>query len=279
MSYTALEDFFGDIVGKAMRGLEVNPDVVGKDSGLSDREVSRITSYDLIPDDDAIRSIAEVLSLDSEKLIRVARGWVPTGGNEEFRTDRVSVDRVILSAGMEVNAYVLKCLATGEGALVDAGGQPDRIVALISDVSARITHILLTHGHGDHVGAVAEMKQKTGARVYCSAEDAGMLASDVVDVNVSDSWSDRVGEVTIQAHELPGHTRGGIGFSAEGVFFSGDALFAASLGGARGVAAYTGQIQSVRQKVLGLDPATRIFPGHGPITTVGQEVKNNPCFA
>ena len=279
MSYTTLEDFFGDIVGKAMRGLGIEAGEAGVSAGLSVSDMGRITSYDLIPDDEVIRKLAAALLLDEDKLIKVARGWVPDGGNDAFKNDQFTVDRVILSAGMEVNAYVPRCRKTGKGALIDAGGQADRIVELIERVSAKITHILLTHGHGDHVGAVGQLKSKTGARVFCSATDASMLSgSGDVDAYVTNSWTDQVGSVTLSACELPGHTAGGIGYLAEGAFFSGDALFAGSLGGARGEA-YQGQIACVREKVLSLDPATKIFPGHGPITSVGQEIQNNPCFA
>ena len=278
MSYTTLEDFFGDIVGKAMRGLGIGADEIGASVGLSGSDIGRITSYDLIPDDETIRKLATTLSLDGDKLLKVARGWVPEGGNDAFANDRVAVDRVILSAGMEVNAYVLKCKKTGEGALIDAGGQADLIMELIEKTSASITHILLTHGHGDHVGAVAQMKSSTGARVFCSAVDASMFAgSGDVDGFVTEGWTSQIGSATVTACELPGHTAGGIGYFAEGAFFSGDALFAGSLGGARGEA-YTGQIACVRSKVLSLGPETKIFPGHGPITTVGQEIENNPCF-
>lgn len=278
MSYTTLEDYFGDIVGKAMRGLDVDAGALASAAGLAEPDIGRITSYDLTPDDATIRRLAGALRLDGEKLIRVAHGWVPEGGNDAFENAAISVDRVVLSAGMEVNAYVMKCRSTGEGALIDAGGQPDRIGALIDRMGARITHLLLTHGHGDHVGAAAEMKRRTGARVYCSAADAGMVTGGVVDEHVDDGWRGTVGEVTVSAVALPGHTAGGIAYVADGVVFSGDALFAGSLGGARGDA-YTGQIERVGEKVLSLPAETRIFPGHGPITTVGQELENNPCFA
>ncbi len=279
MSYTTLEDFFGDIVGKAMRGLGIDATELGAKSGLSAADIGRITSYDLSPNAETIRRLASALSLDGDKLVRVAGGWVPDGGNDPFESERMSVHRVILSAGMEVNAYVFKCKDSGQGALVDAGGEPDRIRDLIEATGVRISHILLTHGHGDHVGAVSKMKDLTGAKVYCSKADSGMLGSNEVDVQVADGWETKIGSLHMKAFELPGHTAGGIGFLAdEASFFSGDALFAGSLGGARG-AAYTLQIQCVQQKVLKLGEDTKIFPGHGPITTVGQEIENNPYFA
>ena len=260
-----------------MRGLGVDPSKVAAASGLTEADLSRVTSYDLIPEDPAIRAIAQALSLDPEKLIRVAKGWVPDGGNDGYQDDSLSVWRVILSAGMEVNAYVLRCETTGEGALIDAGGQAEKISELIETSETRITHILLTHGHGDHVGAAGQVKRSTGARVYGSQADASMAGGRVVDEFVTEGWKGRVGELEVAAHELPGHTAGGIGFYSGKAYFSGDALFAGSLGGARG-AAYTEQIETVRAKVLSLPGETRIYPGHGPITTAGQELDNNPCF-
>lgn len=281
MAYNTLEDFFGDIVGKARNGLGIAEGDITSKTGLSSGDLRRIGNYELIPDEETIRALAEILELDGAKLLKISRGWVPEGGNDGLNTSVSSVDRVILSAGMEVNAYVLKCESTGKGALVDAGGQPDRIQGLIDRVEAPITRIFLTHGHGDHVGALSEMKRRTGAIVHCSRTDAGMLGGGgkEVDVFVEEGWNGAVGEVPITAFALPGHTPGGIGYLADSAFFSGDALFAGSLGGVRsGEEAYRGQIEAVRSKVLGLSESTRIFPGHGPITTVGQEQQNNPYF-
>ena len=79
MACSTLEDFFGDIVGKAMRGLGIGADEVAAASGLSPSDISRITSYDLIPDDETIEKIAVALDLDGPKLIRVAKGRLPDG--------------------------------------------------------------------------------------------------------------------------------------------------------------------------------------------------------
>jgi glyoxylase-like metal-dependent hydrolase (beta-lactamase superfamily II) len=281
MAYTTLEDFFGDIVGKARNGLGVSDRDIEDRTGLSAGDLRRIGAYDLVPDDQAIQALADVLELDGQKLAGIAHGWVPERGNDPVETDLSRVDRVILSAGMEVNAYVMKCKKSGKGALVDAGGQPDRIQALIDGAGADITHILLTHGHGDHVGALSEMKRRTGASVHCSSTDAAMLGSQQreVDIFVEEGWNGAVGELPVTAFGLPGHTAGGIGYFADTAFFSGDALFAGSLGGVRsGAQAYRGQIEAVWTKVLSLAESIYILPGHGPVTTVGQERAHNPYF-
>lgn len=280
MAYDTLEDFFGDIVGKARRGLGLSEESLADAAGLSAGEIGRIEAYEFTPGEDGILALAGSLHLDGQKLTRIANGWVPEHGNAPHDDARLSVERTILDAGMEVNAYALRCKATGEGAIVDAGGQAKRILALAERMHLKVTHVLLTHGHGDHVGALAEIAATTGARVCCCERDFGLLGSlkELVTDQVDDGWRTNVGRIAIDAVSLPGHTAGGIGYGADGVFFSGDALFAGSMGGALGPA-YTGQISAVTEKALSREEKTRVFPGHGPITSVAEELKHNPFFA
>jgi glyoxylase-like metal-dependent hydrolase (beta-lactamase superfamily II) len=99
-----------------------------------------------------------------------------------------------------------------------------------------------------------------------------------VDGSVTDGWRTTAGSLEIRALSLPGHTPGGIAYVVEDVVFSGDALFAGSLGGTRSLEAYRGQLRAVRDKILELPDATTIFPGHGPATTAGEERRHNPFF-
>lgn len=280
MAYSTLEDFFGDIVGKARRGQGISESDLAQAAGFTAGEIGQIEAYELTPDDDRIRALAGALNLDGEKLVGIARGWVPAHANDPYETGELAVERLILDAGMEVNTYVLKCKASGEGAVVDAGGQAGRILELVDRMSVRVTHILLTHGHGDHVGALRDVAEGTGAKVYCCERDFSLLGGQkaLVAERVDDGWETQVGALRIDAVSLPGHTPGGIGYGTNGAFFSGDALFAGSLGGARSLEAYTGQIEAVRKKVLVREGEVRIFPGHGPITTVAEEQSHNPFF-
>ena len=280
VAYATLEDFFGDIVGKARQGQGISEADLARTAGLTPGEIGQIESYALTPDDERIHALAKALNLNGEKLAGIARGWVPVHSNASFERAALAVDRTILNVGMEVNCYGLKCKRTGEGALIDAGGQARRILDMVDRMQVRVTHILLTHGHGDHVGALREMKEATGGRVCCCERDFSLLGGlePLVDEVVEEGWETEVGALKIEAVSLPGHTSGGIGYGTDGVFFSGDALFAGSLGGARG-AAYTGQIEAVRRKVLCRDEKVWIFPGHGPITTVEEERAHNPFFA
>ena len=124
-----------------------------------------------------------------------------------------------------------------------------------------------------------EIKQATGASVCCGEGDIPVLGETgrLVDEKVTDGWGANVGDIAMEAIGLPGHTPGGTGYGAKGIFFSGDALFAGSLGGARG-AGYRQQIEEIERKLLSRNSAVRIFPGHGPVTTVGEERTHNPFF-
>jgi glyoxylase-like metal-dependent hydrolase (beta-lactamase superfamily II) len=280
VAYTTLEDFFGDIVGKARRGRGLSEKALAEAAGLTSEEVGLIEAYELTPEDGRIRALAGALHLDGEKLLGIAKGWVPDRGNAPHDDARLSVERTILDVGMEVNAYALKCKASGEGAIVDAGGHAERIFEMAERMSLKVTHVLLTHGHADHVGALAEIAETTGARVCCCKRDFGLLGSlkGLVTDLVDNGWRTNVGRIAIDAVSLPGHTAGGIGYGGDGMFFSGDALFAGSMGGALGPA-YAGQITAVVEKVLCRNEKTRVFPGHGPITSVAEELAHNPFFA
>jgi hydroxyacylglutathione hydrolase len=280
MAYTTLEDFLGDIVGKARRGQGMDVAQITQATGLSTEQLAQVESYALMPDDVAIKSLAGVLNLNGEKLVAIAKGWVPEAPNDAFENAHMTVNRLILDAGMAVNCYVLVCKKTSQGAVIDPGGEASRIKDLIAEMGVDITHILLTHGHGDHVGALEEIEKATGALVCGCERDFGLMGgrSKMVSERVDEGWTTRVGDLEIKTCNLAGHTPGGIGYYAPPVFFSGDALFAGSLGGTRSLAAYEGQIQAVVKKVLSLPNETCIFPGHGPITTVGQEKTHNPYF-
>ena len=279
MAYTTLEDFLGDIIGKARRGQGLDASQISETTGLTSAQIGQIESYELIPDDAKIESLAQVLHLNGRKLVEVARGWVPDAPNETFENDQLRVDRLVLDAGMMVNCYVLLCKNTGQGAVIDPGGEANRIISHLGGLNVSITHILLTHGHGDHVGALEEVAKATDAVVCGCERDFGLMGgrSRVVSERVDEGWQVFVGDLEISTFDLAGHTPGGIGYYTQPVFFSGDALFAGSLGGARGEA-YRSQIQAVEQKVISLPDDTHIMPGHGPQTSVLQEKTHNPYF-
>ena len=281
MAYSALEDFLGDIVGKARKGQGLSENEVAKQTGLITAQIGQIESGVLMPSDEVIVRLCDCLGLAKNSLIDIAHDWLPAHPNEMVENDRLHVERIVIDVGMKVNCYVLVCQKTQMGAVIDPGGQPHLILGVLKQMQVRITHILLTHGHGDHVGGLPDIAKNTGAAVCGSAFDFGLMGdkSKLVTVKVDEGWQTQVGQLPVRAVSLAGHTPGGTGYLSEAAVFSGDALFAGSMGGVRsGAVAYRGQIDAVGSKVLSLPEDTWIFPGHGPITSVGQERSHNPFF-
>jgi len=191
-----------------------------------------------------------------------------------------------------VNCYIPYCEQTRQCAIVDPGDNADKILGLIEENNLKIKYILLTHGHFDHIGAVNELKELTGAQVAVHPEDSDMimdpgknLSSFVggepikvsADLMVEDGMALQIGNITLKAVHTPGHTKGGVSYLGEGLLFTGDTLFAGSVGRTDlpGGSHHT-LIKSIKEKLLILDDDLIVYPGHGPKSTLGQERASNP---
>ena len=188
-----------------------------------------------------------------------------------------------LSVGdFDNNVYLLRCPSTGDTVLVDGAAEADRILAALGD--GQLTAIVQTHGHWDHVRAIAEVQAATGAEVLCHAEDAGMLPEGVVPSRlVSDGDLVPVGETVVRAIHLAGHTPGGIALVYEGDperphLFSGDSLFPGGPGNTGDdPERFTRLMDDLEAKVFGPRPdSTAVYPGHGASTTLGDERPSLP---
>ena len=175
--------------------------------------------------------------------------------------------------------------------VIDPGDEGARILRRANDLALDITCIVLTHGHHDHTGALRELKEATGANIAIHAADVDMLRDNalaaMLGLRVSYSLPpDRLLEggqtVTINGVEFSvlhtlGHSRGSICLLGEGVVFTGDTLFQAGIGrtdlpGGN----YMELIRNIETKLLSLPDDTRVYPGHGPSTTIGDEKRFNP---
>jgi len=226
----------------------------------------------LMPEDGVIRRLAEILDLGGERLIDLARGrWLPP--DELLDTEALLVRRIPVGGRYKANAYVLGCARTKDGAIVDPGDEPDRILDVVREMGVSPKHILITHGHGDHTGALPSVKRATDAKVWVHREE-GVSADQVVD----EGDVIEIGALRVVVRHLPGHTSGSVAFVLDGGVFTGDTLFAGSLGRARGTDMYRRMLDAVRAKLFVLDEGTVLFTGHGPATTVGEEKRHNPFF-
>jgi hydroxyacylglutathione hydrolase len=198
----------------------------------------------------------------------------------------------------ETNAYILAEESGGQAVVVDAPPEPDAIGAVLIQHDLTLSAVMLTHGHIDHTGGSGELARATGASVYVHPDDDfltlhpmeqlramfGMIPPGVYDVpekfeSLGDGDRIRLAGLEFEVRHTPGHTPGHCCFylEQEETFFSGDQLFAGSIGrtdlpGGSLAALMT----SMEQKVMVLPDDTRVFPGHGPETTIGRERTGNP---
>lgn len=203
---------------------------------------------------------------------------------------------VVAKGIVDTNCYVYACPETRAAAVIDPGAFNAREVKSILDVLAdrrlAASVIINTHGHVDHIAGNGAVKDATGARLMIHELDAPMLVSDklsgaamfgfeckpvAADALLAGGQVVQVGKLGLEVRHTPGHTPGGISLVGDGVVFSGDTLFAASIGrtdlsgGSEAV-----ELKSIREQLLTLPDDTVVRPGHGPRTTIGREKQVNP---
>ena len=167
------------------------------------------------------------------------------------------------------NVYLLTDVKGQEALLIDAANEAPRILKELDGL--RVTTILTTHGHADHVQALTAVRGTTGARFACHPDDAGMMPIPP-DHRVRDGEVFLFGEHELRAFHTPGHTPGSICFTIDDLLFSGDTLFPGGPGNTSGPrASFPTIIESIRRSLFTLPDETRVLPGHGRATTIGVE--------
>lgn len=176
----------------------------------------------------------------------------------------------------QANCYILACKETGEGLVIDPGDEVSRIVNEITRNRIELSYILATHGHFDHTGAAQDLKRITKAPVLIHPLDAGGLGMSP-DGGLYDGQQIQVGRYTLTVLHTPGHSPGGVCFSSPGVVFTGDTLFAGSVGRTDFPGGdHQRLISGIFNRILPLGDEVRVYPGHGPASTVGLERTTNP---
>jgi glyoxylase-like metal-dependent hydrolase (beta-lactamase superfamily II) len=176
---------------------------------------------------------------------------------------------------MNNNAYLLRCRTTGEQLLIDAANEAGTLLSLIG--SDGIASVVTTHRHGDHWQALAEVVEATGARTWAGRHDAEGIPV-ATDVPVDDGDTVRVGEVSLTARHLVGHTPGSIALVYDDPHghphvFTGDCLFPGGVGNTHDdPEAFASLLDGVETKLFAeLPDETWVYPGHGNDTTLGTE--------
>lgn len=195
-----------------------------------------------------------------------------------------------------VNCFILGCEETGQGVIIDAGGDARDIIAVVERRGLSIAHIINTHGHFDHIGANRALKERFGANLMIHAADIPLLgrAADIAkaygipgenspqpDTCLEDGMEISFGRLAMTVLHTPGHSPGGCCFylEAERKIITGDTLFADSIGRTDLPGGSHEQLlDSVRAKLFTLPDNVVAYPGHGPETTIGHEKRHNPYF-
>jgi glyoxylase-like metal-dependent hydrolase (beta-lactamase superfamily II) len=174
-----------------------------------------------------------------------------------------------MSDGFLTNSYLVAAAPGGPGFLVDAGGSIEPLFEAAERQDIAVTHLLLTHHHGDHVSSLSEVKARYPQIVVLAHPDEPVEA---------EPWAPlEIGGLAIDALHTPGHTKGMLNFTIDGHVFTGDTLFKGSIGGVRAPlsTSYEDIKASIMDRLMSLDHATVVHPGHTEPTTIGDEWENN----
>ncbi len=192
---------------------------------------------------------------------------------------------------LDTNCYIVGSESSREGMIIDPGAEAEVILRNVKDLGLEIRSVVLTHGHIDHIGALKEVKEATGAEVAIHTDDAQALQENSVSTLLGISYPtplppDRllqggdsidIGDLHFLVVYTPGHSPGGICLLGQGVIFSGDTLFNCGRGRTDLPGGSHSQLMnSIHTKLMVLPDDTAVYPGHGPETTIGAERRGNP---
>lgn len=269
MNPIPLEDNFTDVIGKAQRGLRVSDGDLARQAGISGDDLAKFKSGAF--DAAVAKKLAGVLQLGGDALVELGqKSWYPeaqeVAGLACYNTTYED---------MTVNSYLVFDRQGRQAAVFDTGSTADGPLSYALANQLKIELVLITHAHRDHIADLTRLVKTTGAPAY-----AGELEKFRDAETFAAGKTFHLGKLKIESRQTSGHARGGITYVVTGLSrrlaIVGDALFAASMGG--GAVSYEEALRTNRKEIFSLPDDTIICPGHGPLTTVGEQKKHNAFY-
>jgi len=192
---------------------------------------------------------------------------------------------------LQETAYLVIDRGSRDAAMVDPGDDADRLIEAVEQANVRLRAIWLTHAHFDHVGAVRALRTRFEVPVFLHEEDVPMFEAgpfqaaswglpfdgdEVPAERFTEGQGLRLGELSFTVMQTPGHSPGHVTLHGHGIALVGDCLFAGSIGRTDLPMANGPAMAQSLERIVALPPETRVLPGHGPATTVGEERRSNP---
>ncbi|MEO2055447.1 MAG: MBL fold metallo-hydrolase [Nitrospira sp.] len=286
-----LEDAFADIIGKARFGKDWSLLELERRSKVSEERIAALEA-EAAPEQNEITSLGASLDLDGKKLRESAEtSWEPSLNSPYLPDPDLTTSHDMIHVidgkigGYGVNGYFFIDWKRKECVLFDTGYSPSKVITFLKENGVRLVAVCLTHSHPDHIGGIEKIQSHLDMPVYLHRNEALNNIRLKRQVEVKEEMTIEVGRFKITAKLTPGHTDGGTTYFIDAsplmsttLAFVGDALFAGSIGRAKSSQTYPTLLKSVKNVILSFPPATLLFPGHGPVTTVAEENAHNPFF-
>ncbi len=271
-----LEDHLGDIIRKARMMSDLTSGAAAQAAQITEAALAVLEDCGQLPVKINLAALAQALGLAPEKLQGIAKGWLPA------KTDltRWCELRQFVSSGegLTVNCYLVWDPATREAALFDTGIEPQPVLACLAENRLLLRHIFITHSHWDHVEALPKFRAAwPTAQLHSSSPGAPVAQRNHPSETV------QLGALSITHRLTPGHADDGVTYLINGwpenvatAAIVGDTILAGSM--CNGNGQWEIARKKIREEILTLPAATLLCPGHGPLTTVGEEIVKNPFF-
>ena len=271
-----LEDHIGDICRKARLQTKTDMDKALVAAGVDEAELVAFETDGVDAAPVNVWALAKLLKLDADKAVQVAEGWEP--GRVDL-SHWQELRMVTTTEGFEVNSYLAWDAKSREAALFDTGWFADDIFQLVEENNLNLRHLFITHTHGDHVAALGAVRKRfPDVKLHSNSDHAPASQ------RVSLGEPVTVGRLSVGSRLTPGHAEDGVTYVIEGwpenatkVAVVGDAIFAGSMGKDFNTPELAQR--KIREEIFSLPTETLLCPGHGPLTTVGEELENNPFFS